>query len=70
MAWRGRAGAVSAAIDFRRDFENCSIDMSAGMFIDLFIDRLAAEMVRTSDSKLEYLRHSGSDKFTRRSIYA
>jgi hypothetical protein len=40
------------------------------MFIDLFIDRLAAEMVRTSDSKLEYLRHSGSDKFKRRSIYA
>jgi len=66
MAWRGRAGAVSAAIDFRRDFENCSIDMSAGMFID----RLAAGMDRTSDSKLEYLRHSGSDKFKRRSIYA
>ena len=81
MVLRGRAGAVSTGIAICRDLENCSISMFGGMFggifsgifSGMFIGRPAAEMTRSSDSTLgflrqRYLRHSGNDKFKRRSI--
>jgi len=62
MLLRYRADAARAVSDRSREL----VSTGSGIFVSLF----AAGITCTSDSNLEYLRHSGSDKFKRRSIYA